>query len=124
MPGARQVVNTSTRFFCDYLFSSLIDHVYTNFRCEKLSVNVANYDISDHMPVVCEVSCEKNENGVSYQKSVQDFSKFNVGVFLNDLNVNLNKMKICIQNRENVNKCWNEFERIIAQYFFMPQIKL
>ena len=45
------------------------------------------YHISDHMPVVCEVSCEKNENGVSYQKSVQDFSKFNVGVFLNDLNV-------------------------------------
>ena len=78
--------------------SSLIDHVYTNFRCEKLSVNVTNYDISDHMSVVYEVSCEKNENGVSYQKPVEDFSIFNVGVFINDLNVKFNNMKISIIN--------------------------
>ena len=57
--GARQVVNTLTRYSCDYLSSSLIDHVYTSFRCDKLSVDVVNYDISDHMPVICEISCKK-----------------------------------------------------------------
>ena len=107
------------------MFSSLIDHVYTNFRCEKLSVNVVNYDIPDHMPVVCEVSCEKNENGVSYQKSVQSFSKFNVGVFLNDLSVKLNKLKMSFINRENVNECWNEFERAFSStVFFRAPIKI
>ena len=53
---ARQVVNTHTRYSSDFSLSSLIDHVYTNIRCEKLNVNVVNYDISDHMLVVCEVS--------------------------------------------------------------------
>ena len=94
--GARQVVKTPTRHSSDYLSNSLIDHVYTNLRCEKLSVEVVNYDISDHLPVVCEILCKKKENVICYQKSVQDFSKFDVGVFLNDLNANLGKLKMSI----------------------------
>ena len=77
------------------------------------------------MPVVCEVSCEKNKNVVSNQKSVQDFSKFNVGVFLNDLNAKLNNMRMSITNRENVNECWNEFERVFSStVFFHAPIKI
>ena len=59
-----------------------------------------NYDISDPLPVVCEVSSGKNKNGVCYQKSVHHFSKFDVGVFLNNLNVNLEKKEV------EYNKLW------------------
>ena len=116
--GVRQVVNSPTRCSSDFSLSSLIDHVYTNFRCGKLNVNVVNFDISDHMPVVCEISCVKSKKGVCYQKSVQDFSKFDVGVFLNNLNVNLEKMRLSITNFEDVNVCWSKFESVFSSTVF------
>ena len=50
--GVRQVVNTPIRYSSDFSLSSMVNHVYNNFRCENLNVNVVNYDISDHMPCV------------------------------------------------------------------------
>ena len=85
--GARQVVNT--RYFS---LNYLIEHVY--IRCEKFNVNVVNYDMSDQKSIVCEVSCGKNKNEVCYQKSVQDFSKFDVWVFMNNFNVKIEKKEV------------------------------
>ena len=75
--GARQVIEAPTIYCSGFSSSCLIDHVYTNFKIEK--VNVVNYDISDHIPVVCDVSWEKTKYKVCYEKSVEEFSKFDVG---------------------------------------------
>ena len=39
---------------------------------------MVNYDVSDHMPVVCEIICRKTETKTFNQKYVQDFSTFDV----------------------------------------------
>ena len=57
----------------------------------------------------------KNKNGMCYQKSVQDFSKFNVGVFLNDDNANFGKLRMSVGMSFRV--C------LVAQYVFMFQLK-
>ena len=36
--GARQVVNTCTRYFSYFSVSSLIDHMYTSFRCKSCCI--------------------------------------------------------------------------------------
>ena len=116
--GALQFVDLPTRHSADYLSSSLIDHVYSSFDCEKLNVNVVDYDISDHMPVICEIKCEKSKNEYCDLRSFQDFSKFEVGAFLNDLSVKLRGMNLCAENCEDVNKCWDEFESIFSGTVF------
>ena len=63
------------------------------------------------MSLICEVKCFRNGNVLCYQKSVQDFSKFGVGFFLNDLNSNLGKLRISVTK----DKDMNEFEG--AQFF-------
>ena len=81
--GARQFVDYPTTLSSECSSSSLIDHVFSSFRREKLNVNVVDYDISDHMPVIsiCEIIFQKNKSVLCCQKSVQDFSKFDAGVF-------------------------------------------
>ena len=44
------------------------------------------------------------------KKSVQNFSKFDVGVNLNDLNGNLSKLRISVTKDKDMNEYWNEFE--------------
>ena len=80
--GAKQFDDSQTRLSSDCSSSSLIDHACSSFQREKLNVNVVDYDISDHMSLICEVKCFRNGNVLCYQKSVQDFSKFDVGVIL------------------------------------------
>ena len=122
---AKQFVDSPTRLSSDCSSSSLIDHVYSSFGREKLNVNVVDYDISDHMPVVCEIKCLMNKNELCYQKSVQDFSKFDVGVFLNDLRRNLGKLKMSITKGEDINECWNEFESVFGStVFYHAPIKI
>ena len=116
--GALQFVDSPTRHSADYSSCSLIDHVYSSFDCGKLNVNVVDYDISDHMPVICEIKCEKSKNELCDLKSFQDFSKFEVGAFLNDLSVKLRNMSLCVKHCEDVNKCWNEFESIFSGTVF------
>ena len=62
--------------------------------------------------IVCDVLCEKTKNKVCYQKSVQNFNTFNMGVFLNNLNMKLRSMKLSIESCVYLNKYWNEFEII------------
>ena len=70
------------------------------------------------MPVICEIKCEKSKNELCDLKSFQDFSKFEVGAFLNDLSVKLRNMSLCVKHCEDVNKCWNEFESIFSGTVF------
>ena len=67
--GALKFVNSPTRHSADYSSCSLIDHVFSSFNCGKLNVNVVDYDISDHMPVICEIKCEKSKNDCCDLKS-------------------------------------------------------
>ena len=83
----------------------MIDHVYSSFDCQKLNVNVVDYDISDHMPVVCKNNLEKSKMENCDLKSFQDFSKFEVVAFLNDLSVKLRNMSLCDKRCEDINKC-------------------
>ena len=71
-----------------------------------------DYDMFDHMPVICEIKCEKYKNEYCDLRSFQDFSKFEVGAFLNDLSMKLRNMSLCAVNCEDVNKCKDEFESI------------
>ena len=77
-----------------------------------------DYDISDHMPVVCEIKCEKSKDEYYILKSFQDFSKFELEAFLNDLSVNLRNMSICAKNCEDVNKWWVELNSILSGTIF------
>ena len=82
-----------------------------------MNVNIANYDISDHIPVVCGVLCEKTKNKVCYQRSVQDVSILNV-IFLNNLNMTLRSMRLCMESCVNDNECWNKYECIFSSTVF------
>ena len=44
-----QFVGSPTRHSANHSSSSLINHVYSRFDCEKLNVNVVEYDVFDHM---------------------------------------------------------------------------
>ena len=57
-----QFVDLQTRHSADCSFSSFIDHVYFSFDSEKLNVNVVEYDISYHMPVICQIKLEDVNN--------------------------------------------------------------
>ena len=46
------------------------------------------------------------------KSSFQDFSKFEVGAFLNDLSVKLRNMSSCVKYCGDINKCLSEFESI------------
>ena len=74
--GAKQFIDSLTRLSSDSSSSSLIDHVCSSFGREKLNVNVVDYDISDHIPVICEIKCLKNKNVLGYQKSVSLMLEF------------------------------------------------
>ena len=112
--GVKQFVNSPTRYSADFSSYSLIDHVYSNFDCKILNVGVVNYNVSDHMPVVCEIVCEKPKTVTFNQKYVQDFSSFDVWVFLNSLRMKLQHMRLYAECCEGVNKCWDEFEAIFS----------
>ena len=88
--------------------------MYSNLDSKNLNVNVVNYDISDHMPVVCEIVCEMTKTKTFNQRYVQDFSTFDVGVFLNSLRMKLQNMRLYAECCEDVNKCWDEFEGIFG----------
>ena len=92
--GVKQFVNSPTRYSADFSSNSLIDHVYSNIDFKILNVGVVNYDVSDHMPVVCEIICEKTKTEAFNQKYIQDFSTFDVGVFLNSLRMKLQHMNL------------------------------
>ena len=77
-----------------------------------------DYDISDHMPVVCKNNLEKSKMENCDLKSFQDFSKFEVVAFLNDLSVKLRNMSLCDKRCEDINKCWDEFESIFSGTVF------
>ena len=64
-----QFADFPNRHSSDYSSSFLFDHVYSSFDCEKLNVNVVDNDISDHMPDICEIKCEKSKNEYSDLKS-------------------------------------------------------
>ena len=98
----------------------------TSLRNIKLNVNVVNYDISDHMPVVCYGLFGKTKHNMYYEKSVHNFSKFDVMVFLNYLNIQLkNRHEVVIENHKYLNYCWREFECIlIVQFYTMLQVSL
>ena len=70
------------------------------------------------MPVVCEIICEKTKTKTFNQKYVQDFSTFDVGVFLNSLRIKLQNMRLYAESCEDVNKCWDEFEAIFSETVF------
>ena len=55
--GAKQFVYSPTKLSSYCFSSSLIYLFYSSFWREKLNVNVVDYDISDHMPVICEFKC-------------------------------------------------------------------
>ena len=120
--GVKQFVNSPTRYSADFSSNSLIDHVYSNIDFKILNVGVVNYDVSDHMPVVCEIICEKTKTEAFNQKYIQDFSTFDVGVFLNNLRMKLKNMSLYAECSEGVNKCWDEFEAIFSGtvYYHAP----
>ena len=62
--GALQFVDSPTRYSADYSSSSLIDHIYSNFDYKKLNVNVMDYDISYHMPVIREIKCKMSKMNI------------------------------------------------------------
>ena len=64
------------------------------------------------MPVVCEIISEKPKTVTFNQKYVQDFSSFDVGVFLNILRMKLQNMRLYAECCEDVNKYWDEFESL------------
>ena len=53
---------------------------------------------------------------------VQDFSTFDVRVFLNNLRMKLENMGLYAESFEGVNKCWNEFKAIFSGtvYYHAP----
>ena len=69
----------------------------------------------DHLPVVCKIICEKTKTEAFNQKYIQDFSTFDVGVFLNSLRMKLQNMSLYAECSEGVNKCWDEFEAIFSR---------
>ena len=75
-------------------------------------VDVVNYFMSDHMLAMYEIICEDTKIEAFKQKYVQDFSIFNVGVFLNSLRLKLQNIKLYAECCEGVNKCLDEFEAI------------
>ena len=54
---------------------------------------MVNYDVSDHMPVVCETVCEKIKTETFNQKYVQEFSTFDVWVFLNNFRIKVQNIR-------------------------------
>ena len=76
-------------------------------------VDVVNYFMSDHMLAMYEIICEDTKIEAFKQKYVQDFSIFDVGVFLNSLRMKLQNMRLYAKCPEGMNKCWNEFEDIL-----------
>ena len=88
--------------------------MYSNLHCKILNVGVLNYDVSDHMPVVCEIICETTKIEVFNQKYIQNFSTFDVGVFLNNLRMKMQNMSLYAEISEGVNKCWDDFEAIFS----------
>ena len=96
--------------------------MYSNLDCKIQNVVVVNYDVSDHMPVVCEIISEKAKTEAFNQKYVQDFSTFDVGVFLNSLRMKLQNMSLYAECSEGVNKCWDEFGAVFSGtvYYHAP----
>ena len=70
------------------------------------------------MPVFCEMKYEKSKNEYCYQNSFQNFSKFKVEAFVNNLCIKLQNMSLCAEKCEDVNKCWDEFQDIFSQTLF------
>ena len=87
------------------VIESYIDHVYSDFDCKILNVGEVNYNVFDQMPVVCKVICKKTRTETFNQKYVQDFSTFDVGVFINSLRMELQKLRLYAECCEGVNKC-------------------
>ena len=73
-----------------------------------------NYDVSDHMPVVCETVCEKIKTETFNQKYVQEFSTFDVWVFLNNFRIKVQNIRFYAKFCEDVNRCWVEFKAIFS----------
>ena len=88
-------------------------HDQSNLDCKILNVGVVSY-VFDHMPVVCEIICEKAKTETFIKKYVQDFSTFDVEFFLSSLRMKLQSMRFYAECCEGVNKWWNEFEAIFG----------
>ena len=101
--GVKQFVISPTRYSADFSSNSLIDHMYCNLDCKILNVGVVSY-VFDHMPVVCEIICEKAKTETFIKKYVQDFSTFDVEFFLSSLRMKLQSMRFYAECCEGVNK--------------------
>ena len=93
-------------------FLSLRKFCYSKLLQNSECVDVVNYFMSDHMLAMYEIICEDTKTEAFKQKYVQDFSIFDVGVFLNSLRMKLQNMRLYAECCEGVNKFWDEFEAI------------
>ena len=73
------------------------------------------------MPAVCELICEKPKTETFNQKYVQDFSTFDVGVFLNSLRMKLQNMRLYAECCEGVNAGMSLKLFLVEQFIIMLQ---
>jgi hypothetical protein len=59
---------------------TLIDHIYTNTLTSQITLGIALYDISDHLPIFCIINTP-----IKQKKFYRNVEHFNTELYLNDM---------------------------------------
>ena len=85
----------------------ILDNFYTNFITDRLSSDIINYELSDHLPIFLNIKLEKhieiNNGQVIYKRTL---NKKNIEKLINDLSsIDWNYL----YNSDNVEFCYDKF---------------
>ena len=90
--GCKQLVEHATRYSICSDSQTLLDHVYTNFSDAKISCQILEVDISDHLPVLFKVKHSRTTAVSRNLKYRRDMKKFNLADFKSDLEISMSSL--------------------------------
>ena len=86
--GCNQYINNPTRFSPDNTSQSLLDHIYSNLNSHRITCQLIQNDISDHLPILTSINYKRHK--LDKEKIyIRDMSKFDTSKFLTDLTYEL-----------------------------------
>ena len=90
----------------------LIDHIYTNTLTSQITLGIALYDISDHLPIFCIINTPMKQ-----KKFYRNVEHFNTELYLNDMR-QIDWNDKCCNLNTNLNKTTQDIISIISSSRF------